>query len=247
LKAHNCTVEAIRKDLEELLREKTVGMWFHTLRRADRRTLEALIGKFRCAFSLLPECLSTSDRSYLIAFFVLDDAVLSWQWLRFTGSHDLNCAAVTAMFGEEVQASSWTKTQFRAKQIGEQADALSKNRQRTAGGKGLREAFFVFIPQLFPDTALHLSVRGGSYRLRKYDLKRLGNCPRAFTVPGYPSFETLRASNVIAQWIPVSAEDLNHSIDEEPQYWCRRIQAVNCEHLSAEDDKPRLQRGDPLS
>jgi hypothetical protein len=42
LKAHSCTVEAVRKDLEKLLRERTAGMWFHTLHRANRRTLETL-------------------------------------------------------------------------------------------------------------------------------------------------------------------------------------------------------------
>jgi hypothetical protein len=47
LKAHNCNVEAIRKDLEKLLRERTTGMWFHTLHRADGRTLDILFGNSR--------------------------------------------------------------------------------------------------------------------------------------------------------------------------------------------------------
>jgi hypothetical protein len=237
LKAHNCKVEAIRKDLEKLLREKTTGLWFHTLHRANRRTLEALIGKFRSAFSLLPEALRTNDRSYLIAFFVLDEAVLSWRWLRFAGCHDLNWAAVTATVGEGVDRSSWAETQFRAKQTDEQPNAPSKNRKTAVSGKGLREAFLVFAPEVAPDTALHLSVRGGSYRLRQYNLKRPGNRPRVFTVPECPSFQTLRATGIIAQWISVTAEDYGHSIDEQPQYWCDRIQAVNRKHLSAEDDK----------
>lgn len=85
LKAHNCNVEAIRKDLEKLLRERTTGMWFHTLHRADGRTLDSLFRKFKSAFSLLQECLRTNDRSYLMAFFVLEDARLHWQWLHLSG------------------------------------------------------------------------------------------------------------------------------------------------------------------
>jgi hypothetical protein len=42
LKAHNCRVEDIRKDLEKLLRERTAGMWFYTLYRANGKTLVTL-------------------------------------------------------------------------------------------------------------------------------------------------------------------------------------------------------------
>jgi hypothetical protein len=237
LKAHNCTVEAVRKDLEKLLREKTAGMWFHTLQQADRRTLAALSGKFRTAFSLLPECLRANDRSYLIAFFCLDDAVLNWQWLRFVGDHDRNCDAVTAIFGEGLKISPWISARFRAEPIEETATQASR-RQPAARGKGRRDAFFVFVPQVAPDMAMHLSVRGGSYRLRLYDLDHPGNRPRAFTIPAYTSFEALSASSAIARWIPVTAEDLDHSIDDEPQYWCERIRAVNAEYLASKDDKP---------
>ena len=70
--------------------------------------------EFRTAFSLLPECLRASDRSYLIAFFCLEDAVLNWQWLRFVGDQNLNSAAVTASFGEGLKISPWMSAEFRA-------------------------------------------------------------------------------------------------------------------------------------
>jgi hypothetical protein len=231
LKAHNCTIEAIRKDLEKLLRERTTGMWFHTLHRADGRTLDTLIGKFKSAFSLLPECLRTNDRSYLIAFFVLEDARLNWQWLHLSGDDARNREAVAAMFGEDAHRSRWTTAKFRDSDTGQASNAAASTERKTARGKGSREAFFVFIPTLAPDTFLHLSVRGGSYRLRQYDLRRPGERPRVFTVPSCSSFEDLRAGNIIAEWVPVTAEDLSHRIDEEPQYWCERIRAVNLAHL----------------
>ena len=231
LKAHNCTVEAIRKDLEKLLRERTTGMWFHTLHRADGRTLDTLIGKFKSAFSLLPECLRTNDRSYLIAFFVLEDARLHWQWLHLSGDDARNREAVAAMFGEDVHRSRWTTAKFRDSDAGQASNAPARTEQSKARGKGSREAFFVFIPTLAPHTFLHLSVRGGSYRLRQYDLRRPGERPRAFTVPSCSSFEDLKAANIITEWVPVTAEDLCHRIEEEPQYWCERIRAVNLAHL----------------
>lgn len=113
LKAHNCTVEAIRKDLEKLLRERSTGMWFHTLHRAGGRTLDRLIAKFKSALSLLPECLRTNDRSYLIAFFVLEDARLHWRWLHLSGDDARNSEAVAAMFGEDFHPSRWTTAKFR--------------------------------------------------------------------------------------------------------------------------------------
>ena len=230
LKAHNCTVEAIRKDLEKLLRERTTGMWFHTLHRADGRTLDRLIGKFKSAFSLLPEWLRTNDRSYLIAFFVLEDARLHWQWLHLSGEDARNSEAVAAMFGEDVHRARWTTAKFRDN-TDPGPNAAGRTLQNTARGKGFREAFFVFIPTLAPHTFLHLSVRGGSYRLRQYDLERPGERPRVFTVPSCSSFEDLKAASIIAEWVPVTAEDLCHSIDDEPEYWCERIRTVNLAHL----------------
>ena len=230
LKAHNCTVEAIRKDLEKLLRERTTGMWFHTLHRADSRTLDTLIGKFKSAFSLLPECLHANDRSYLIAFFVPEDARLHWQWLHLSGDDARNSEAVTAMFGEDAHHSRWRTAKFRDN-AGPAPNAAAGTPQSTARGKGAREAFFVLIPTLVPDTFLHLSVRGGSYRLRQYDLGRPGGRPRVFTVPACSSFEGLKAANIIAEWVPVAAEDLCHRIEEEHQYWCERIRAVNLAYL----------------
>ena len=102
---------------------------------------------------------------------------------------------------------------------------------KQGAGKRIQGTFFVFIPTLAPHTFLHLSVRGGSYRLRQYDLRRPGERPRAFTVPSCSSFEDLKAVNIITEWVPVTAADLCHRIEEEPQYWGERIRAVNLAHL----------------
>ena len=132
LKAHNCTVEAIRKDLEKLLRERTTGMWFHTILRADGRTLDILIRKFKSAFSLLPECLRANDRSYLIAFFVLEDARLHWQWLHLAGDDVRNREAVAALFGEDIDRSRWTTAKFRDSDACQTPNMAARAEQKTA-------------------------------------------------------------------------------------------------------------------
>jgi hypothetical protein len=232
LKAHNCEVENVRKDLEKLLRERTTGMWFHTLYRANGGTMATLIRKFKSAFSLLPECLRTNDRSYLIAFFVLEDARLHWQWLHLTGDDARNREAISAAFKEDVHSQPWGTTTFGESRASEGGDSQLAAAINTARGKGAREAFFVFIPTLAPDTFLHLSVRGGSYRLRQYNLRQPDKRPRVFTARR-ATFEDLLASNIIENRIPVTMEDLAHSIDDEPQYWCERIREVNLAHLPA--------------
>lgn len=112
LKAHNCTHEAIRKDLEKLLREKTTGCWFHTLERADRVTLRALRAKFRSAFSALAEYFPTDPSAYLIAFFVLDVAHLESRWLRFTGNESEDHAMLDAAFIAEDANFGWATSRF---------------------------------------------------------------------------------------------------------------------------------------
>ena len=93
-KAHNCTVKNIRKDLEKLLREKSIGEWFHTLENADRRTMQSLIRKFRAALGSLSKHLDTCGSSFLIAICVLRRGSLQLKWLNFTGNMEKNQAVV---------------------------------------------------------------------------------------------------------------------------------------------------------
>ncbi|MBI1896476.1 MAG: hypothetical protein HYS04_08060 [Acidobacteria bacterium] len=146
LKAHNCTVEAIRKDLEKLLRERTTGMWFHTLHRADGRTLDTLIGKFKSAFSLLPECLRTNGRSYLIAFFVLEDARLHWQWLHLSGDDSRNRDAVAAMFGEECPSLTLDDREVPRQQCRTSFERAGENGTKHRAGKRIQRSSFSSRP-----------------------------------------------------------------------------------------------------
>jgi hypothetical protein len=58
-----------------------------------------------------------------------------------------------------------------------------------------------------------------------------------FTVPSCSTFEDLKAVDIIAEWVPVTAEDLCHRIEEEHKYWCERIRAVNVAQLPVRSTK----------
>ena len=236
LKAHNCTVEAIRKDVEKLLRENIDGMWFHTLRTGDLTTLRALVSKFRSAFALLPECLRTNQRSFLFAFFALEQRVLHWHWMNLSGEGDANNIAVANTFSDDSPIYTWNQKQIPAELGNEQPAFARIVRTAAATGKGRREAFFVFIPTISTDSALHLSIRGGSYRLRQYDVNQPGKRPRAFSLPEHRTSEALRESHIVEYWIPVTPDDYAHNIDDEPAYWVARIQVINRRRNTAPRD-----------
>jgi hypothetical protein len=117
-KAHNCTVEDIRKDLEKLVREKSTGMWFHTLENANRRTVKSLVAKFQKALESLSEHVESCQCSFLFVICILRKATSQFKWLDFTGDVANNRAAVEEAFGENCTSAAWQVHQF-----GDQANA----------------------------------------------------------------------------------------------------------------------------
>lgn len=236
LKCDNCKVEDIRKDLEKLVREQRTGVWFHTLKSKNRGTLPKLMGKFRKAFADLSKDVRTSNSSYLICFCVLEDRLLLWKWLQFMGDCDQNLAAIETVFDEH---SNWQAIDLATGQVKEYPVApLRSNRvsqlgqgSKGTGGKGARKGFFVLLPSVTRNTFLHLSVRGGRYRIRNYLQTDPSHAPPPFTIPDYLTFEALQQSGLISQWLPVSAADLHHSLVKEPAYWYERISQVNSRQL----------------
>ena len=193
-KAHNCTVENIRKDLEKLLREKSIGVWFHTLENTDRRTMQSLIRKFRAALGGLSKHVDTCSSSFLIAICVLRRGSLQLKWLHFTGNTEKNQAVVDEAFGENSTSSGVWQSQHFGPNGGDTKGALGVATDRITRpsiGKGAREAFFVFAPSIANDTFLHLSARGGSYKIRNFSASGPKFSPLAITVPGCRNLEAL--------------------------------------------------------
>lgn len=70
-KAHSQRNEAIRKDIEKLIREDLCGNWFHTLKNTNSGTFSKLFKKFNDSFQ---ECSGhiTNKLSFVFCFCVLD-------------------------------------------------------------------------------------------------------------------------------------------------------------------------------
>jgi hypothetical protein len=239
-KAGYCGMEYIRKDLEKLIREDTTGVWFHTIERGGR--LQSLFATFREAFNRLPECVATSKASYLVSICLLDAGLVHWRWLDFTGNVDLNLAAIENVFGaDSLSSGDWETIWFGVDQAEKEAipaarsktinvldgEGTEANPSISLKGKGRREGFFIYSPTVAQHTYVHLSARGGSYRIRNFHLSGAAVSPAAFLVPGYPTLESLRASDLIAECLAVTNEDSHHNLVEEPGYWYQRMREIN--------------------
>jgi hypothetical protein len=190
--------------------------------------------KFKKAFALLTGNLKDSDSACLICFCVLTQGLLLWRWIQFTGRLNDNLRIVQDVFDERSFPSGlWANRRFGVDTPGTQPTAIanSEKPKGTSTGKGAREAFLIFAPTIASDTFVHLSARGGSYRIRNYNETGPSEAPHPFTVPGYPTIDALRGSGLVSKWLPVTAEDLAHSIDRQPGYWHERIRQVNALEL----------------
>ena len=211
-KAHNCDYEDIRKDLEKLLREKSTGMWFHTLENADRGTINSLLSKFRKALESLSAHVETCGCSFLIAICVLRKGSLQMRWLDFTGEIENNRAVVEEAFGKS-DVTGWQLDRLGNYSENKDADgAIAESPPRNTSRKGSRDGFFVFAPQIAPDTFLHLSGRGESYKIRNYHSSGPIGSPPATVVPGQRTLEALRASGSVVRCIHVEETSPLHPL-----------------------------------
>lgn|GEM_PF-719699 len=85
-KAHNPRVEAIRKELEKLLREQCDALWFHLLRNADSKTVPALMEKFTRAIGGLRDLWNKCTHTLALSVAILEKKF--WLYRTLVPTHD---------------------------------------------------------------------------------------------------------------------------------------------------------------
>lgn len=113
LKAHTATGESFRKDLEKLIREGLPGLWFHTLKNADRRTLPTIFKKVQSAVESLEGYLVGEKHVIVFVFCVLERRELYIAELHMDGDARSRIDACRALFTSGADGSpaspAWTR------------------------------------------------------------------------------------------------------------------------------------------
>lgn len=101
LKAHNPSKESFRKDFEQLIRDGLDGVWFHTLKSRDRRTVPTIFNKIIKAFGDLEHHFKESGKSILITFCILDEPnKLIHKEIQFKGPVDKYLEDIKTIFSQ---------------------------------------------------------------------------------------------------------------------------------------------------
>ena len=111
LKKGTADDEAFRKDFEKLLRERTDGLWYHTLDKANSRTWSTIEDRIRNAFQIEREHLEAANHSLSFAFCVLDPPGFVWFDLDLDGDVDSQWPqALRDAWHHQSTQSWWTAT-----------------------------------------------------------------------------------------------------------------------------------------
>ena len=238
LKAHNCELESIRKDLEKLLRENVDGIWFHTLEKANSTTFRSLFSKFAAAFHKVKTHYATSNRDYLFAFCVLNPNFLVSRMISFNGNPDHNGHEIESAFGDLVRPrlTGWRSLNLSTGKedpgLFARTGSLRGPHQPRKVGGGARKGFMIFAPEINPKPFLHLSTRGSSFRVRDYSQTGPESRPKQVPLDGNPTLGEFRRT--VRMTIELTPEDMKMNIDDRPDYWFRRIAPLNHDLLKGE-------------
>jgi len=206
--------EAFRKDMEKLFRERTDGLWFHTLTKADSRTWSTIEEKLGRAFDTERRHLDAATHSMSFAYCVLDPPQLVWFDLDLHG--DLESQWPQAMRNAVDDPSTpewWIDAPSPPAYSKSPSPAIRSSRKGS-------EKWLIYCRDLCADSFVHLNIQGNSYRLRFGCFGVRGSVD-----PEAPTTELLRSRYGFTHQVDVKAERVN--LTKDPQYWMDRISALN--------------------
>ena len=215
LKKGTADDEAFRKDFEKLLRERTDGLWFHTLDNAKSRTWSTLEEKMRHAFESEREHVDAAGHSISFAFCVLNPPRLVWFELDLRGDFDSQWPEAMRYALEHPSEPSWWTTAHPSpvRSSVPHPEALLSSR------KG-HEKWLIYCPEICADSFIHLNIQGSSYCLRFGCFGVEGAKD-----PEAPTTQQLLTGHRFVHQIDVKRERIN--INKNPQYWVDRISECN--------------------
>jgi hypothetical protein len=83
-KSGNPSEDKIHKDIEKLIREGIVGVWFHTLKGIDTGTLPSVFRKINAALKFLFPYIQQSTLSLVFSFCVIDQSWACSKYFHYT-------------------------------------------------------------------------------------------------------------------------------------------------------------------
>jgi hypothetical protein len=225
LKSGTADLEAFRKDFEKLAREGVDGLWFHTLERADTRTLRTLFTRMNDAMELVRAHAIAARHTLTIALCLLESQVLLTTQIQFGENLTTSLAAALGH-----ASTNWTVSGPGALTYGVLAIPTSEDsggrfgltRARSTIDRTGREKLLIYCPEITEDTLLHFSQVGDSYRLRAFAGKLAGRQP--WMEPGITS-----ASEFLRRYAPATVIDvrLEGFPVDQPGRWVPIVNAHN--------------------
>lgn len=206
--------EAVRKDLEKLLRERTDGLWFHTLDKLSRRTWGTIEERIRRAFESERKYVDAASHSLSFAFCVLEPPQFVWFELDLDGHFESQWPqAMRDAVAHPSTPPWWKETPPTSVHFIPPRPAHQLSR------KG-HEKWLIYCREICADSFVHLNIQGSSYRLRFGCFGTTG-----WVDPAVPTTEHLRSHYEFAHQFDVRSERVN--LVTESQYWLDRISALN--------------------
>ena len=215
LKKGTADNEAFRKDFEKLLRERTDGMWFHTLDNANSRTWSTLEKRMRTAFETERQHVDAADHSISFAFCVLTPPHLVWFELDLGGEFDSQWPQAMRNALEHPSKPSWWTTAHPSAV----RSSIPRPEAHVSSRKG-HEKWLIYCPEICADSFVHLNIQGSSYHLRFGCFGVEGTKD-----PEAPTTEQLLSRHRFVHQIDVKRERIN--LNKDPQYWMDRISEFN--------------------
>lgn len=213
LKSGTPEMESFRKDFEKLLREGLAGLWFHTLESANRYTWDTIEERMSEAFRRLRGEISESKHTIVFCFCVLQPPQYVDFEVDLSQDFDEQWPTCFRRSVDRLESPDWWRD----------APRVPDRRRRSVRRQ---RKLMVYSPEIYPESFVHLSIKGESYRIRAYA------GPKRFSGPwqekGVSGTSELFDRVRFAYLVDVAGERKN--LDSEVAYWKERTVELNRKH-----------------